>query len=267
MASGRKSRGRTPGSRPRHPHVSVLLGPGILAARQRTRRRDPSAGRRGASAPCRPSPLFCRGWLTARPPRGCGSSWHGFPAGPISTPGSTAPLAVDDEGCGYADEAREVLGLALVAAVHAPASGHPEDRSFDDPAVSAEPRGKLDAFAGEAVADATLAKPFPQVVVFVAIVCVKLGRVPTARSAAGTDRRHPAHKRLQAKAVVRVGAGDAQRQEQSVAVGDQNLRIRLQHQPTGSVDPGAHPTRQPGRQPAQTPKPPATLTTKGSRAS
>lgn len=35
--------------------------------------------------------------------------------------------AADDEGCGYADEAQEVLGLALVPAVQASASGQPGD--------------------------------------------------------------------------------------------------------------------------------------------
>ncbi|GAB1340126.1 hypothetical protein ACE1SV_67160 [Streptomyces sp. E-15] len=78
--------------------------------------------------------------------------------------------AVADEGCGYADEGQEVVGLSLVAAVQPAASGQPGDRSFDDPAVSAEPRGGLDALAGDAVADATPAKSFPQVVVVVALV-------------------------------------------------------------------------------------------------
>lgn len=68
-----------------------------------------------------------------------------------------------DEGCGYADEGEEVFGLAFVAAVQAAAAGQPGDRSFDDPAVSAQSGGRLDALAGDAVADATLAKPFPQV--------------------------------------------------------------------------------------------------------
>jgi hypothetical protein len=39
------------------------------------------------------------------------------------TPPSKA--AVADEGCGYADEGEEVLGLALVAAVQASASSEP----------------------------------------------------------------------------------------------------------------------------------------------
>lgn len=69
--------------------------------------------------------------------------------------------------------------------------------------------------------DATLAKPFPQVVVVVALVGVELGRTPAARSAAGADGRNPAHERLQAKAVVHVRAGDAQRQRHAVPVGDE----------------------------------------------
>jgi hypothetical protein len=77
---------------------------------------------------------------------------------------SVGESAVADEGCGYADEGQEVLGLSLVTAVQPSTPAQPGDRSLDDPTVSAEPRGRLDAFAGDAVADATLTKPFPQVV-------------------------------------------------------------------------------------------------------
>jgi hypothetical protein len=76
---------------------------------------------------------------------------------------SVGESAVADEGRGDADEGQEVLGLSLVTAVKSSASGQPGDRSLDDPAVAAEPRGGLDALAGDTVADATLAKPFPQV--------------------------------------------------------------------------------------------------------
>ena len=73
---------------------------------------------------------------------------------------SLGESAVDDEGCGNADEGEEVFGLEFVAAVQAAAVGQPGHRPFDDPAVSAEPGGELDALACDAVTDATLAKPF-----------------------------------------------------------------------------------------------------------
>jgi hypothetical protein len=113
------------------------------------------------------------------------------PAAPALDVVSVGESAVADEGCGDADEGQEVLGLSLVTAVQPSASGQPGDRSLDDPAMPAEPRGRLDALAGDAVADTTLAKPFPQVVVVVALVCMELGRTPAARSAAGADGRDP----------------------------------------------------------------------------
>lgn len=74
-----------------------------------------------------------------------------------------------DEGCGYADEGEEVLGLASVAAVQTSAAGQPGHGPFDDPAMTAEPLGRLDAFAGDAVANTLHAKPSAQVVVVVAL--------------------------------------------------------------------------------------------------
>jgi hypothetical protein len=50
---------------------------------------------------------------------------------------SPREATVADEGCGYADEDEEVLGLALVAAVHAAASGEPGNRPLRAPAVAA----------------------------------------------------------------------------------------------------------------------------------
>lgn len=96
-----------------------------------------------------------------------------------------------DEGCGYADEGPEALGLAFAAAEQAAASRRPGHRPFDDPAVAAEPCGRLDALAGDTATDATLAKPFPQVVVVVAVARPprRRTRPPPPPSRPDTDRR------------------------------------------------------------------------------
>lgn len=77
--------------------------------------------------------------------------------------------AVADEGCGYADEGEEALGLAFVAAVQAPASGEPGHGPFDDPAVAPNTRRRLGDLASDAVPDPSLAEPSPQVIVVVAL--------------------------------------------------------------------------------------------------
>lgn len=153
--------------------------------------------------------------------------------------------AVADEGCGYAYEGEEVFGLAFVAAVQTSATGKPGHRSFDDPAVAAQPGGGLDALAGDAVTDSALTEPSAQVVVVVPLVGVELGRAPTAWAASGADGRDPTHERLQAEAVVRVGAGDTQGQGQSVPVGDQvDFRSRLAA--VGRIRSGQRPPLRPG---------------------
>lgn len=75
-----------------------------------------------------------------------------------------------------------MLSLAFVAAVQAAASGQPGDRPFDDPAVTAQSGGGLDALAGDPVADASPSEPSTQVVVVVPL---------SAWSLAGRRRRGP----------------------------------------------------------------------------
>jgi hypothetical protein len=79
---------------------------------------------------------------------------------------------VTDEVRGDRDEGQEVGGLALVAAVRPAAAGRPGDRALDGPPVPSELLAGLDALAGDAVGDAPLAQPSPQVVV--ALVGVEL---------------------------------------------------------------------------------------------
>lgn len=64
-----------------------------------------------------------------------------------------------DESGGCADEGKDVLGLAFIAAVWATASAKPGNRTFDDPSMTAEPLQGLDALAGGAVAYAAAAEP------------------------------------------------------------------------------------------------------------
>lgn len=70
-----------------------------------------------------------------------------------------------DESGGYADEGKEVLGLAFIAAVQATASANPGNRTFNDPSMTAEALRGLDALAGDAVGYAAAAEPSSQVLV------------------------------------------------------------------------------------------------------
>lgn len=126
-----------------------------------------------------------------------------------------------DEGCSYAAEGEEAFGIALVSAVESAAAGEPGRGPFDDPAVTAEPPGGLDALAGDPVADAAFAEPAAQMVIVVAFVGVKLAGTPSARSSPGPDRRDAPHERFQTEAVMHVRARDAERERQSVPVGEQ----------------------------------------------
>lgn len=125
-----------------------------------------------------------------------------------------------DEGCGYADEGEEVFGLALVTAVEPTAAGEPGHGPFDDPPVAAQSLRGLDSLAGDAVADAAVAEPSAQVVVVVALVCVELAGPASTGSSPGPDRWDAPHEWFKAEAVVHVRAGNAQRERQSVPVGD-----------------------------------------------
>lgn len=120
---GRPSRsGRRP-CHPLHPHSPALLGPGLLAARQRTRRCDPAAGRRGAPALRRPPPPLCRGWLTARPPRGCGRAGTAFRLGLLRRPSVQHRSHLLHPGAQALPHARRQPLHGQCAVLHEP-SGH-----------------------------------------------------------------------------------------------------------------------------------------------
>lgn len=151
-----------------------------------------------------------------------------------------------DEGCGYADEGEEVVRLAFVATAKSAAAGEPGHGSFDDPSVAAQPLGGLDALTGDAVADASLAQPSAQVIVVVALVGMELSRLPAARTSTGEDRGDPSHKRFQTLAVMQVAAGDAQRERQSVPIGEQ-VDFRSGLATVGRIRSGQRPLRPPFR--------------------
>jgi len=62
---------------------------------------------------------------------------------------------VGEQGAAEVGEALEMLGFAVVAADESAVAGQPGKTGFDDPAVSAEALGGLDALAGDADLDAT----------------------------------------------------------------------------------------------------------------
>lgn len=91
--------------------------------------------------------------------------------------------------------------------------------------VGAWAAGRLDAAAGDARHDLPAAQPSEPVVEVVALVRVQLGRAMAPGSIAGADRPDTAHQRDQRLAVVKVGAGNAHRDRQPVAVTD-NVDLR-----------------------------------------
>jgi hypothetical protein len=60
---------------------------------------------------------------------------------------------VADECRGDGDEGKEVFGLAFVATVESAAAGEPGHGAFDNPAVSSEAFGAVDAATGDAWCD------------------------------------------------------------------------------------------------------------------
>jgi len=92
--------------------------------------------------------------------------------------------AVADEGAGDGGEGQEVLSLAFVAAVQTATAAQPGHRALDRPAMPPQPGGGLDAFAGDAVSDASAGEPLAQVAVVVALVGVELAGLAAASAAA-----------------------------------------------------------------------------------
>ncbi|RUP65557.1 hypothetical protein SSPNP10_24940 [Streptomyces sp. NP10] len=114
-----------------------------------------------------------------------------------------------------------MVGFTFVASVEPTASSEPGHGAYDGPAVAAKSLRRLDPFACDALLDAALTQPLPQVVVVVALVGVELGGLAPPRAAARPDRRYALHERDQGLAVVDVGAGDSDRQGQTGPLGDQ----------------------------------------------
>lgn len=121
----------------------------------------------------------------------------------------------------------EVVGFAFVASVEASAAGEPGHGAFDGPAVTAQPLRGLDALAGDAVGDAPVAQPSPQMRVVVALVGVEFARLASPGPAAGADRRYALHQRDQGLTVVQVRR-DPDGDGQTGPLGDQvDLRAVL----------------------------------------
>lgn len=84
-------------------------------------------------------------------------------------------------------EGEKVLGFAFIAAVEAAAAGEPGKGPLNDPAVPAQPVRGLDAPAGDAVTDASLAEPFAQAGVVVAFTAVEFAGLAAAWATPGAD--------------------------------------------------------------------------------
>lgn len=102
--------------------------------------------------------------------------------------------------------------LAFVAAVETAASCEPGHRPFYDPTVTAQALGGVDAFACDAVGDAAVAEPLPQVAVVIAFVAVELAGLSPSGPTPGADGRDTAYEWLQALTVVHVRSRDADRE-------------------------------------------------------
>jgi ABC-type lipoprotein export system ATPase subunit len=112
------------------------------------------------------------------------------------------------------------MSVALVAQGEPTVATEPGDRSFDFPAVGAEPFAGLDAAACDAGGDASFAEPDPDLFVVISLVCAEFMWSPSAWPAARADGGDALDERPQGLAVVDVGAVDRQHEGQTVGVGE-----------------------------------------------
>jgi hypothetical protein len=77
----------------------------------------------------------------------------------------------------------EVVGAAVVPDGQSVITEQPGDRSFDHPAVFAQFRAGLDAFAGDPYGHAVITNPDTEIGLVVGLVGVQLGRSTTAWAA------------------------------------------------------------------------------------
>jgi len=103
--------------------------------------------------------------------------------------------------------------------------------------VAAEVLGVFDAAAGDARHDATLAELAAVHVEVVAFVGAQLVRLAATRSAPGPHGRYGFDHRLQHRAVVGVGGGDAYRQRDSACFGE-DVDLGSGFAPIDGVRPG-----------------------------
>jgi hypothetical protein len=129
-----------------------------------------------------------------------------------------------DEGAGQVQEAEDRRGLAVVADREATVREQPGDRPLDDPAMSAEALGGLDATPGDPGDDAASAQGAPVDGIVVALVAVEL-LGSEARASRLTKRapdgRDGVDQRLQQLGVVDVGGGQRRRERDALPVDDQ----------------------------------------------
>jgi hypothetical protein len=110
---------------------------------------------------------------------------------------SVGEFLVAGEGCGECEECGEEVAIALVSQGQAAVAAEPGDGAFDDPAVPTQPGRRLDAAAGDAVADPAFAQCPVAIGNVVGLVGVDLRWFAAAWSAPGADLREALKERLE----------------------------------------------------------------------
>lgn len=115
---------------------------------------------------------------------------------------SLGEFLVAGDRCGEGEERGEQVAVALVSQGQAAVAAEPGDGALDDPSVSPEPGRRLDAAAGDAIADAPFAQRAVAVGDVVGIVGVDLRRPPAARAEPRADLWDALYERLERLRVV-----------------------------------------------------------------
>lgn len=145
-----------------------------------------------------------------------------------------------DEDGGEVGEGLEVLGFAFVASGEAAVVGEPGQARLDDPPVSAESLGGLDAFAGDAHGDAAAADLGPDRLVVVGLVRVQLARAAAGPAATAPHRGEGIQQREQQLRVRGVRGGDQHLQRHAPPVA-QDVDLRAWFAAVDRVWPGQVP--------------------------
>jgi len=120
------------------------------------------------------------------------------------------------------------IGPSLVADGQAAEATQPGQGALDHPAMSPQPRARVDALAGDTNLDMATAQRLPTARIIVAFVGVQLGGPLPALAGGTLDRRDRIEQLVEDDRVVAVGSGQ-ERSERDPAAVAHNMALRARH--------------------------------------